>query len=90
MGQNTLYVYLIQGVILKTLVTYNLLPSNIVLGNLFSIIILCALIFILKIIIDYFKKNVLERVDIEWMREIKIHLVNDLKISWQKICEIKN
>ena len=90
LGQNTLYVYLIQGVILKTLVTYNLLPSNIVLGNLFSIIILCALIFILKIIIDYFKKNVLERVDIEWMREIKIHLVNDLKISWQKICEIKN
>lgn len=90
MGQNTLYVYLIQGVILKTLVTYNLLLSNIVLGNLFSIIILCALIFILKIIIDYFKKNVLERVDIEWMREIKIHLVNDLKISWQKICEIKN
>ena len=75
---------------MKTLVTYNLLLSNIVLGNLFSIIILCALIFILKIIIDYFKKNVLERVDIEWMREIKIHLVNDLKISWQKICEIKN
>lgn len=72
-GQNTLYIYLTQGAILKTLVTFNLLPSNIVLGNILSICILVILTFAGSKCITYFKTVIKERMDdIIWIKNLKL------------------
>ena len=71
-GQNTLYVYLTQGAILKTLVTYEILPNNIILGNVLALAILIILTFVLGKFIVYFKKNIKGRIDIIWIRNLKV------------------
>ena len=71
-GQNTLYIYLTQGAILKTLVTLNLMPSNIILGNILSICILVILIFVSCKCIIYFKNIIKIRIGhIIWIKNLK-------------------
>lgn len=72
LGQNTLYIYLTQGAILKTLVTYKLLPDNVILGNIFILIILAILTLVFEKLITGFKKIMKERNDFEWMKSLKV------------------
>ncbi len=71
-GQNTLYVYLTQGAILKTLVTYEILPNNIILGNVLALAILIILTFVLGKFIVCFKKNIKGRIDIKKKKNLKV------------------
>lgn len=72
-GQNTLYIYLTQGAILKTLVTLNLMPGNIVLGNVWSIIAVVILTSAGSKCITYFKNIIKERVDnIIWIKNLNL------------------
>lgn len=76
-GQNTLYIYLVQGAIMKTLVTLNLLPSNIVLGNVLSIFILIIFTFAIAKFITCFKNIIKEKInDIIWIKNLKIKMAS--------------
>ena len=76
-GQNTLYIYLVQGAIMKTLVTLNLLPSNIVLGNVLSIFILIIFTFAIAKFITCFKNIIKEKInDIIWIKNLKTKMAS--------------
>lgn len=66
LGQNTLYIYLTQGAIIKTLVTYDLMFDNVVLGNILLFIIVVVLTFVFGKIINYLKDNIKERLEIQY------------------------
>lgn len=76
-GQNTLYIYLVQGAIMKTLVTLNLMPSNIVLGNVLSIFILIIFTFAIAKFITCFKNIIKEKInDIIWIKNLKTKMAS--------------
>lgn len=76
-GQNTLYIYLVQGAIMKTLVTLNLMPSNIVFGNVLSIFILIIFTFAIAKFITCFKNIIKEKInDIIWIKNLKTKMAS--------------
>ena len=72
LGQNTLNIYLLQGAILKTIVTYEMLPSNIVLGNLVMLLVLVICIYILDKLVKKVKEFFEERTDNLWIRNLQV------------------
>ena len=75
--QNTLYIYLVQGAIMKTLVTLNLMPSNIVFGNVLSIFILIIFTFAIAKFITCFKNIIKEKInDIIWIKNLKTKMAS--------------
>lgn len=73
LGQNTLSVYLVQGAILKTFVTYGLLIDNVVLGNIVMLVVLIILIYIFDKLFNYLKIVIKERMsDINWIKNLQI------------------
>ena len=61
-----IYIYLTQGAIIKTLVTYDLMFDNVVLGNILLFIIVVVLTFVFGKIINYLKDNIKERLEIQY------------------------
>lgn len=55
LGQNTLYIYLTQGVILKTFVTKKILVSNYILGTIFMFFFLFFCAYLYKRIVKWYK-----------------------------------
>ncbi len=70
LGQNTLYVYLTQGAILRTLVTYGWLFDNEILGTVIVLLILILLTVLFGKIIVYLKTFCKERGYL-WIRNLK-------------------
>ena len=62
---------------MKTLVTLNLLPSNIVLGNVLSIFILIIFTFAIAKFITCFKNIIKEKFnDIIWIKNLKTKMAS--------------
>lgn len=73
LGQNTLYIYLTQGAILKTLVTYNLLFDNEILGTIITLILLIILTTVFEKAIACVKKRFKEKMEgCEWIRNLQV------------------
>lgn len=73
LGQNSLIIYLSQGAILKTFITYDLLVDNVILGNILMFIILIILIYIFDRFFKYLKRFIKERMfDVDWIKNLRI------------------
>lgn len=73
LGQNTLIIYLSQGAILKTFVTYDLLVDNVILGNILMFIILVIFIYVFDKLFKYLKRIIKERMfDVKWIKSLRI------------------
>lgn len=73
LGKNTLIIYLSQGAILKTFITYDLLVDNVILGNILMFIILIILIYIFDRFFKYLKRFIKERMfDVDWIKSLRI------------------
>ena len=67
MGANTLYIYLIQGMVIKTLIS-----NNLILGNILVFVIVALFGFLFTKFIFYFKDFIKGRINFIWIKNLNV------------------